>query len=121
MLNFYYLVQFHEIKIIFGAVGAFVVKQKHAHVLFLDLHGSVVEGVSGMLASGDGDDHIRGQHRSIGAFETLWRNTKYLAHRLLVTISFANIQVFVGIIKKTATFLKRWVETASTYRPNSHP
>ena len=82
-------------------MGASIVKLKHAHVLFLNLHGSVVEGISGMLASGDGDDHIRGQHRSIGAFETLWRNTKYLAHRLLVTISFANIHHIIEICKKT--------------------
>lgn len=82
-------------------MGTGVVKLKHAHVLLLDLHGSVVEGVGGMLVSGDGDDHIRGQHRSIDAFETLWRNTKYLAHRLLVTISFANIHLIIEICKKT--------------------
>ena len=82
-------------------MGTGVVKLKHAHVLLLDLHGSVVEGVGGMLASGDGDNHIRGQHRSIGAFETLWRNTKYLAHRLLVINTFANIHHIIEICKKT--------------------
>ena len=31
------LVQLHEIKIILGAVGAFIVELEHAHVLLLDL------------------------------------------------------------------------------------
>jgi hypothetical protein len=80
---------------------------KHAHVLLLDLHGSVVEGVGGMLASGDGDDHIWGQHCSIGSFDTLWRYTKYLAHRLLVKNSFANIHLIIEICKKTPTNINK--------------
>jgi len=59
------LVQLHEIKIILGAVGAFVVKLKHAHILLLNLHGAIVEWVCGMLASGNCDDHIWGQHCSV--------------------------------------------------------
>ena len=81
------LVQFHEIKIILGAVGTLVVELEHAHVLLLDLHSAIGEWVCGMLASGDCDDHIRGQHCSIGSFDTLWRYTKDSAHRLLA-ISF---------------------------------
>jgi len=81
------LVQLHEIKIKFGAVGALVVELVHAHVLLLDLHSTIVEGVSGMLASGHGDNHIRSQHCAICPFGTLWRYTKDSAHRLLA-ISF---------------------------------
>jgi len=102
------LVQLHEIKIILGAIGTFVVELEHTHVLLLDFHSSVVEGVGGMLASGDGDDHIRGQHCAIGSFNTLWRNAKYLTHRILVIKTFANIQVFIRIIKKTAIYLRRY-------------
>ena len=83
----HHLVQLHEIKIIFGAVGTFIVKLEHAHVLLLDLHGTIGERVCGMLASDNGDDHIRGQHCAIGSFDTLWRYTKNSAHRLLA-ISF---------------------------------
>ena len=104
----HHLVQLHEIKIIFGAVGAFIVELEHAHVLLLDLHGTIGEWVCGMLASGDGDDHIRGQHCAIGSFNTLWRNAKYLTHRILVIKTFANIQVFIRIIKKTAIYLIRY-------------
>ena len=83
----FYLVQLHKIKIKFGTVGALVVKLEHAHVLLLDLHSAIVEWVCGVLASSDSDDHIRGQHCAIGPFGTLWRYTKYSAHRLLA-ISF---------------------------------
>jgi len=82
-----FLVQLHEIKIILGAVGAFVVELEHTHILLLNLHSAIVEWVCGVLASGDSDDHIRGQHCAIGPFGTLWRYTKYSAHRLLA-ISF---------------------------------
>ena len=54
------LVQLHEIKIILGAVGTFIVKLEHAHVLLLDFHCAIVEWVCGMLASGHGDNHIWG-------------------------------------------------------------
>ena len=52
-----------------------------------------------VLSCGDGDDHIWSQHCSIHSFDTLWRYKKYLAHQFLVTNSFANIQVFIEIIK----------------------
>lgn len=81
----HHLVQLHEIKIIFGAVGAFIVELEHAHVLLLDLHGTIGEWVCGMLASGNGDDHIRGQHSAIGSFYTFWRDTKNSTHWSLVT------------------------------------
>ena len=81
------LIQLHEIKIKFGAVGALVVELEHAHVLLLDLHCTIVKWVSGMLASGNSDNHIRGQHCAIGSFDTLWRDTKNSAHWLLA-ISF---------------------------------
>ena len=74
------LVQLHEIKIILGAIGAFVVELEHAHVLLLDLHSTIIEWVCGMLASGHGDNHIRSQHCAICPFDTLWRYTKYSAH-----------------------------------------
>ena len=79
-----FLVQLYEIKIKFGAVGAFVVELVHSHVLLLDFYCAIVEWVSGVLASGDGDDHIWCQHRIVHSFDTLWRYTKYSAHRLLV-------------------------------------
>jgi len=82
-----FLVQLYEIKIILGAVGALVVELEHAHVLLLDLHGTIIEWVCGMLASGNGDNHIRSQHCAICPFDTLWRYTKYSAHRFLA-ISF---------------------------------
>ena len=58
--NYYYLVQLYKIKIILGAVGAFVIELEHAHVLLLDFHGTIVEWVCGMLASGNSDNHIWG-------------------------------------------------------------
>ena len=79
----FYLVQLHEIEIKFGTVGELVVELEHAHVLLLDLHSTIVEWVSGVLASGNSDNHIRGQHCAIGSFGTLWRDTKYSAHWLL--------------------------------------
>ena len=85
--NYYYLVQLHEIKIILGAIGAFVVELEHAHVLFLDFNSTIVEWVCGMLASSNCDDHIWSQHCAIGPFGTLWRYTKDSAHRFLA-ISF---------------------------------
>ena len=81
------LIQLHEIKIKFGAVGALVVELEHAHVLLLNLHCTIGEWVCGMLASGNCDDHVRGQHCAIGSFDTLWRDTKNSAHWLLA-ISF---------------------------------
>lgn len=63
---------------------ALIVKLEHAHILLLDLHCTIGEWVSGMLASGNCDGHIRGQHCAIGSFDTLWRDTKYSAHRFLV-------------------------------------
>ena len=78
----HHLVQLYKIKIIFGAVGAFVVELVHAHVLLLDFHGSIVEWVCGMLASGDSDDHIRGQDSSVRSFNTLWRYAENLTHEL---------------------------------------
>ncbi len=74
------LVQLHEIKIKFGAVCALVVELEHAHVLLPNFHCAMVEWVSGVLTSGNSDDHIRGQHCAIGPFDTLWRDTKYSAH-----------------------------------------
>jgi hypothetical protein len=71
-----FLVQLHEIKIQFGAVGAFVVELEHSHVLLLDFYCAIVEWVSGMLASGNGDDHIGSQNRVICSFDTLWRYSK---------------------------------------------
>ena len=79
-----FLVQLYEIKIKFGAVGAFVVELVHSHVLLLDFYCAIVEWVSSMLASGNGDNHIWSQHRVICSFDTLWRYSKNSAHRLLV-------------------------------------
>ena len=81
------LVQLREIKIILGAVGALVVELEHAHVLLLDLHSAIVKWVSGVLASGNSDNHIRGQHCAICSFDTLGRDAKYFTHWLLA-ISF---------------------------------
>ena len=39
---------------------ALIVKLEHAHILLLDLHCTIGEWVSGMLASGNCDGHIRG-------------------------------------------------------------
>ena len=81
----YTLIQLLEIKIILGAAGTFVVELKHAHVLLSDLYSSVVERVCGMLASGDNNDHIGGQHCSIRTFDAFGRYAKDSAHRLLVS------------------------------------
>lgn len=59
-----------------------VVKLKHAHILFLNFNSTIVEWVCGILASGDGDDHVWSQHRSIHSFNALWRNVKYLTYEL---------------------------------------
>ena len=79
-----FLVQLYEIKIKFGAVGTFVVELVHTHVLFLNFYRAIREWIGSMLASGNGDDHIRSQHRIVCSFDTLWRYSKYSAHRLLV-------------------------------------
>jgi hypothetical protein len=55
---------------------------EYAHVLLLDLHGTIIEWVCGMLASGNGDDHIWGQDSSVRSFNTLWRYAKNLTHEL---------------------------------------
>ena len=79
-------IQLFKFKITCGAVGALVVELEHAHVLLLDLHSTIVEWVSGVLASGNSDDHIRGQHCAIGSFGTLWRDAKYFTHWLLAIL-----------------------------------
>ena len=88
------LVQFHKIKIIFGAAGALVVELEHAHVLLLNLLGAIVEWICGMLTSSYGDYHIYSEYRSIRMFDALWCYTKYSALWLLITHSIANIQLF---------------------------
>ena len=58
MLLLSIIILLHEIKIILGAVGTFVVELVHSHVLLLDFYCAIVEWVGGMLASGNGDNHI---------------------------------------------------------------
>ena len=50
-----------------------------------------------MWTSGDGDDHIWGQDSSVRSFDTLGRNTKNSAHRLLVIVSIANIYIKIEL------------------------
>jgi len=59
-----------------------------------------------MLASGDGNDHIWGQHRSIRAFDTLRHYAKDSAHRHLVIVLFAKICQIFETTKEKNTFIE---------------
>ncbi len=60
--------------------GLLVVELVHAHVLFLDLDGSVVEWVNAVLTGGDGNHHFGRDDLPIHALGALWRNSKIFAH-----------------------------------------
>lgn len=59
-----------------------------------------------MLASGDGNDHIGGQHCSIRAFDTLWHYAKDSAHRHLVIVLFAKVRNIFDLTKEKRTFIE---------------
>ncbi len=64
-----FLCQCFEFEIAFRAAGPLVVEAVKAHISLLDLLGSVVERVGGVLARRDGDLHLGGQHLAVHALD----------------------------------------------------
>ena len=81
----FFLMKMCSVKRLVGEVGSahaglLVVELVHAHVLFLDLDGSVEEWVNAVLTGGDGNHHFRRDYLPIDAPGALRRNSKNFAH-----------------------------------------